>query len=235
MADKQRLNSVERFRKKPERLVLEEHSHCEVPAGCGGVVLRWRNPTAVLPVTVHLYTPVKAICLLDGRKPETMRIDLAPGTHVVAVHIWDVDLSAGLVMFSATHDPKGYQDQLPAGVVERPMKVVSAADGTWKFTLVAPPDDWAALAFDDGAWAALVRIPTPNLERGDHGSYQARACADQGAACLGLPIPSAKKKLSSWWQRFLGRVPSSDAPPRGGVWIRKVFEVPAPEHRDPPA
>jgi sulfatase modifying factor 1 len=28
--------------------VLEAHSHCEVPAGCGGVVLQWRNPSAGL-------------------------------------------------------------------------------------------------------------------------------------------------------------------------------------------
>ena len=38
-----KLNGPDRYRKRSPRLVLEEHSHCEVPAGCGGVVLRWIN------------------------------------------------------------------------------------------------------------------------------------------------------------------------------------------------
>src|SRR5947199_1939086 len=104
MSDQQQLNSVERFRKQPGRLVLEEHSHCEVPAGCGGVVLRWRNPLAALPVTVHLYAPVKPVCFLDGDELQTGRIDLVPGRHVAAVLLDNVDLSAGLLMFAATHD-----------------------------------------------------------------------------------------------------------------------------------
>ena len=43
-----RLNELERFRKTSSRLALEAHSHCEVPAGCGGVVLRWTRPGAPL-------------------------------------------------------------------------------------------------------------------------------------------------------------------------------------------
>ena len=44
MPDRQlRINTLSRYRGRPPRLVLEEHNHCEVPAGCGGVVLRWRN------------------------------------------------------------------------------------------------------------------------------------------------------------------------------------------------
>jgi hypothetical protein len=46
---KKALNSLDRFRKHPGQLVLEEHGHCEVPAGCGGVVLRWRNPNPSPP------------------------------------------------------------------------------------------------------------------------------------------------------------------------------------------
>jgi hypothetical protein len=35
------LNSIDRYRKRSNRLILEEHRSCELPAGCGGVVLRW--------------------------------------------------------------------------------------------------------------------------------------------------------------------------------------------------
>jgi len=78
MAENQHLNSLGRFRKQPGRLVLEEHSHCEVPTGCGGVVLRWRNPHAVLPVTMHLYTPVRATLLVDGKEPRGCHRSASP-------------------------------------------------------------------------------------------------------------------------------------------------------------
>ena len=48
----QQLNSLERFRKRSPRLLLEQYDSCEVPAGCGGVVLRWRDPHAARPVVV---------------------------------------------------------------------------------------------------------------------------------------------------------------------------------------
>ena len=79
MAEEPLLNSIDRFRKRPERIVLEEHGHCEIPAGCGGVVLRWRNPQTAVPVTIHLYTPAKIACFIDGAPLQTGRIDLAPG------------------------------------------------------------------------------------------------------------------------------------------------------------
>jgi hypothetical protein len=211
----QRLNSLERFRKRPGRLVLEERGHCEVPAGCGGVVLRWRNPLAVLPVTIHLYAPVQPACLIDGQPLPSARPDLAPGPHVVGILLEDVDLSEELLMFVADHGEKDAQRDLPAEVVERPFRVVSTGDGTWKYTLDRPPDDWAALSFDDHAWAALVQVPVPQLERGDPGAYQSQRCAELGAACLGLS--------------------SEPAEGLSAIWIRKAFEVPPPERRDPQA
>jgi hypothetical protein len=228
MSDEQRLNSLERFRKQPGRLVLEEHSHCEVPAGCGGVVLRWRNPQAGLPVTIHLYTPVQARCLLDGTEVQTARVDLTPGRHVVACVIEDVNLSAGLIMFAAVHDPKKEQ-ALPADVTGPPLTVVSDADGTWKYTLDRPAtDEWAALSFDDRGWPALTKVPTPQEDGQGSGAYQCLRCAALGAACLGLSPPAEGRERTSWWQRLLGRTTSPDTPPTGSVWIRKVFEVPAP-------
>src|SRR5947209_16619792 len=132
MSGEQRLNSLDRFRKQPGRLVLEEHGHCEVPAGCGGVVLRWRNPFAALPLTVHLYSPAEVTWLVDGNKPPTARVDLAPGTHVFGFVIANADLSGGLLMCAAVYDPKRNQATPPAAVRESPLKVLTAADGTWK-------------------------------------------------------------------------------------------------------
>jgi hypothetical protein len=48
-SDDVRLNSLDAFTKKSPRFILEEHGGGEVPAGCGGVVLRWINPAAAEP------------------------------------------------------------------------------------------------------------------------------------------------------------------------------------------
>jgi hypothetical protein len=236
MADEQALNSLGQFRKQSGRLVLEAHSHCEVPAGCGGVVLRWRNPRAARPVTLHVYTPAPASLWLDGARLETARPDLAPGKHVVAFALEDVNLIGGLLLFAAAHDPGREQATPPGGVIERPLVVVTANDGTWKYTLVPPAEAWQALAFDDSAWPALIWVPTPRLEPGADGTWQCRACVERGAVCLGIAsdeaVPDGRQgqESASWWRRLLGAGrPEQTDPPTGSVWIRKVFEIPLPQ------
>lgn len=43
------LNSIDRYVKSSPRFVLEEHSHCEVPAGCGGGVWEWTADRHMAP------------------------------------------------------------------------------------------------------------------------------------------------------------------------------------------
>src|SRR5262245_10726377 len=148
MSDEQQLNSVERFRKQAGRLVLEEHGHCEVPAGCGGVVLRWRNPFAAVPLTARMYSPVTTTFLVDGTTPPTARFDLAPGRHVFGFVLEDANLSAGLLVFVAVHKPQAQQDT-ETRVIEEPLKVLSEGDGTWQFSLDLPPDDWGTVGFNE--------------------------------------------------------------------------------------
>ncbi len=213
MADQPRLNSLARFRKQPHRLVLEEHGHCEVPAGCGGVVLRWRNPHATLTVTLYLYTPVEAECRLAGGALQTGHIDLSPGRHVLTVALAGVDLEGPLLMFAAAHDPKDFQQVRPSGVVERPFQVVSKADRTWRYTLEPPPEGWAAPDFDDSACPALAVVATPRLGWGNYGAWQCHECTRHGAVCLGRAGTAGN----------------------GRVWVRKVFDIPGPEVTPPRA
>src|SRR5262245_44488778 len=123
MSDEQPLNTLRRFRKHPQRLVLEEHSHCEVPAGCGGVVLRWRNPLAAVPLTLSLYAPVKVTFFVDGAALQSSRVDVAPGRHVLGIAIENVDLDNGLLMVAAVYDPKQDRHLPPADVTETPVKI----------------------------------------------------------------------------------------------------------------
>jgi hypothetical protein len=183
------------------------YSHCEVPAGCGGAALRWRNPLAAVPVLVHLYTAVKAACFLDGAELRTAGIDLAPGPHVVAVALEDTGQATGLLMFAVISDDRAPEKVRPKGLKERRLTVLSRVDGTWKYTLARPAsDDWKALDFDDREWLALGSAPAPGLNYGDPGGYECRRATEAGAACLGLASPT----------------------PGTGVWVRKAFEVPAP-------
>ncbi len=167
MASDHDLNSLSRFRKQSGRLVLEEHSHCEIPAGCGGVVLRWRNPFAAVPLRLHLYAPVPAACFLDGAEVQNGRVDLALGRHAVALALEDTDLSGGLILFAAVHPETRSERNPPALVTDAPLRVLTADDGTWKCTLQRPEtDEWKTPTFDDRDWVVLTGAPKPRLASG---------------------------------------------------------------------
>src|SRR5262249_2648527 len=112
----------------------------------------------------------------------------------------------------------------PAGLCEIPLKVVSAADGTWKYSLDKPEGPgWKSLSFDDRDWHALTHAPTPRLAWSDFGARQANRCTELGAACLKVAPPALHEVGTSLWERLIGQRSAI-----GGVWIRKSFEVPTP-------
>jgi hypothetical protein len=212
MADELQINSLDRFRKHPGRLVLEQHGGCEVPAGCGGVILRWRNPLAKVPLIFNCYTPAPAKCYFDGEEVETHRVDLAPGLHVLAVAIPEADLSRELLAVAAVHtprpDPRG-----PRPALEEPeFRLLSSGDAGWKYLLGEPEDDaWMHASFDDRDWHSLDQVTDPQLQREDDNYYAWYHCNRLGARCLGL----------------LARLYRSGS--KGSVWVRKIFEIPLPQ------
>jgi hypothetical protein len=209
MSDELQLNSLDRFRKDPGRLVLEEHGSCEVPAGCGGVVLRWRMPRPALSIILYCYHAGQGTWWLDGAELSNSRVDLQPGRHVLGCGLRGVDLSNALILFAAVAEsppsarPRPERPRLPD------FKVVSAADDTWKFSL-NPPSDWLLLSFNVGTWPSLVDAALPNFTRNEPGLFLSQRSIRRGAACLGLPREHATEAGAT----------------RGSVWIRKVFEVP---------
>jgi hypothetical protein len=109
------------------------------------------------------------------------------------------------------HDPsERAREDVPPLVIEPPLCVLSAADDTWRCTLEQPAPSWQALAFDDSGWDALVDRPIPEVDWGKPNGYQWHTCHDEMAAGLGFP-----------------QIPEG-VPPRGRVWVRKVFEIPQP-------
>src|SRR5689334_2648260 len=162
MADDKKLslNSLDRYSKQSPYLVLEEYSHCEVPAGCGGVVLRWRNPEAGVPVEIWYFTTGKLETLSIDGVQQTMSRPLVPaGQHVLTMRLTGVNLQTGFLMLAALYRAKGsvrsaYQKE---GVTTH---FLTAADGTWKYSLEVPADaSWQTLTYQDAEWSSLAERP----------------------------------------------------------------------------
>ena len=183
MADEQDLNSLQRFRKRSPNLVLEQHGHCEVPAGCGGAILRWRNPFAARTVRMHLYAPGGEPAQVDGVVHERRFFDLAPGRHALTLRVAPKSLKfAVMCALSAEHD----RDTVAAGdVVEPPLTYRTGGPGDWRYTGEAPVDDsWRHPGFDDSAWEKLVASRAGAPASGAEGSYEFMTCEKAGASQL---------------------------------------------------
>jgi hypothetical protein len=202
--------SPDRFHKRSGRLILEEHgTGHEVPAGCGGLVLRWRNPHAAVPLVFRLYSPGEAKAFLDGTLVTQTGLDLAPGPHLLALELAGVKYSRGLFMFVAGHEPDHYHRHLPTGLDEKEWQVLSAPDGTWRATIREPVSAWTHRDFDEEGWVGLTDTrPAPTVNWNQPGALQAYWCNNFGAAFLALP---------------------SSTGGRGTVWVRKRLVVPGPE------
>jgi hypothetical protein len=149
-----KLNDLARYSKQSPRLVLEEYGHCEVPAGCGGVVLRWRNPNEPLPMVIQLsYGNGLPTILLDGQKTVSARNPVSYGAHALAITINNFDPNFAILSLRAWLDEQYVRILQPTGDVE----ILSKPDGTWKYTLRVPAtDEWHQPNFDDTNWLPMV-------------------------------------------------------------------------------
>ncbi|MCA9573543.1 MAG: hypothetical protein KC656_37160, partial [Myxococcales bacterium] len=134
-----RLNTLNRFRKHSPRLLLEEYSHCEVPAGCGGVVLRWIDPQTALPMLARTVAPEgrDPELFVDGRALSSARFDLSPGPHALAI---DMGLGgAGSLLLSIVRalarDGAGHDDAVVA-LTSQPALPWRLLAGAW------PAEGW---------------------------------------------------------------------------------------------
>ncbi|RKS79870.1 hypothetical protein BZB76_1349 [Actinomadura pelletieri DSM 43383] len=198
-----KLNSLSRYSKSSAMYVLEEYGHCEVPAGCGGVVLRWRNPRNGIPLRIWLYTNGEGKMYLDGGPPPSGIPVVSFGEHVLAFELPVADPAYTVLNFAAFFPPELPRPRV-TGPDEPSVSIVSAADGTWKYTVQEPGDGWKSSGFDDSTWSPMVAndvLQPPNDPRRNMGEYRFAAAQRHGGAGLGVPEPATR------------------------VWIRKTFEV----------
>jgi hypothetical protein len=203
-SDDLNINSLSRYSKKSSRYILEAQSHCEVPAGCGGVVLRWRNPKKGIPLTFRVYAGGSHNFFLDAYPLSSARPIVPFGEHVISIAISEFDPSRVILLFAGKYEEKGagtgYAERAAAGVLH----FVSAPDGSWKYSSVEPQgNSWQQVGFDDSAWTAMSErewAPDPE-QKASAQSYRVEELLRMGAR--GLGVAGSPKK----------------------VWIRKSFSV----------
>jgi hypothetical protein len=184
------LNSLDRYVKSSPRYVLEEHSHCEVPAGCGGVVLRWRDRFTSIPVelAVAVAGEAEVEVRVDNEKPPSIRPLLPPGRHVLMVAV-----EPGSTMLAWVTSPD----------VEGPLLWTPGPAGAWRFTTDEPaPAAWTDPDLDVSSWPVAVPAAVPE-ETGTR--YSVRRLTDKGAGAVAAPdaVPAV-------WYRGVFDVPAPE-------------------------
>ncbi|MEO8702196.1 MAG: hypothetical protein ABI867_19285 [Kofleriaceae bacterium] len=152
--DDLRINTLHRFAKHSPRLILHEYSHCEVPAGCGGVVLRWIDPADGRPVITRVLGDATSTVWLDG-KPTTSSLGmLRTGMRVIAVAVMPEKPCAFVV--SLAHDADQQRDVIHLGAP------------VWRCTATSPPAGWERPDFDDTSWAEPTLASAERIAREDN-------------------------------------------------------------------
>lgn len=207
-----RLNTLHRFRKHSPRLLLEEYSHCEVPAGCGGVVLRWVDPGAGTPAIVRSFVQGRIALWIDGAPLDSGRVDLRAGAHTLAIEITEIVAPtqsrvesilrrrrpAALVLSIARALARDYEAEPPV------VLLTSQVGRAWRVTVEQPPEDWTSAEFDDSQWP--VAQPA-ELDPAQREMWRAEELRRYGAVPIALPADRA--------------------------WIRVRFEVPELQLEEP--
>ena len=137
--DELSVNELQRFTKESQQLVLEQYGHCEVPAGCGGVVLRWVNPGAPVPMGCRVFSAGRCPhWYVDGEKRDTSRTQLAPGPHVLVLELtFEGGAPDGEACMAAVGTALGSYSQRGAAVPT--ITVGTSADGSW-LARTRPPE-----------------------------------------------------------------------------------------------
>lgn len=180
MSDDLKLN---RLSKQGRGLILEEHSHCEVPAGCGGVVLRWVRPGAPTRLWISTFPGKSVDAWLDGTPVEYMRVLVKPGEHVLAIRLEATAKTRLLV---------SVKDMLRR-IPERHLG--SAGDGTWRCAWDAPALVWTEPSFDDSAWNPMEASEIRDARDGTN-NWLLNSLRKDGAVPLKPPSPGSSKGLS---------------------------------------
>ena len=237
------VNGLHRFSKHSPRLLLEEHSFCEVPAGCGGVVLRWRSRADGRRLQVHQYSAGKCTTYLDGQEMGSSFAELGFGTHVFAFDVRELPVGDLALVFAAVDVEEMGEASAQGDPIRRPFTVITQGGGTWKFTRMEPVDSaWMLPGFGDVPWDSLVEAPVPD-DDGSPGLWSLEQALTRGGRPLATgptqapnsdpqptPSPRARPSFADRLGAFFGiglplTKPDGQSGPRESLWIRHEFSL----------
>jgi len=204
------LNSLSRYDKQSPQFILEAQGHCEVPAGCGGVILRWWNPASGFPIEMWMYAAGEFECYLDGKPLVYGRPMVSLGQHVVALRIEVQDWDHGILMFAGSYDEEARRTL--SRKTGRKVTIRSAAGEGWKYSLADQKDDtWKSVGFDDSRWRDMIENAVPQPKSHNFQHYR----------LTGLNVPGLGVQKESLLERLFSRQRSSS----NTVFVRKAFSI----------
>jgi hypothetical protein len=203
MADEDfKLNNLSRFSKSSKRLLLREYSNCEVPAGCGGVVFRWKEPDQIIAFEIKIFISGEFEIFIDGKTPESAISLFKKGEHVLSLVISNFDSKFGMLMFVGKMGETGHSRGL-FHEGNRKTRVLSLPDSSWNYVLSPPLEDsWSDLNFDDTNWKSMISKDLSPIPEEDSQNYLIDNLSSLGAQSLGIEEVAEKT-----------------------IWIRKRFSI----------
>lgn len=207
------LNSLDRFRKQSPSLLLEQYSHCEVPAGCGGVVLRWVDPRKGTPARVVVVVPgARANAWLDGRSRADGRFDVEPGEHLLAIELSEIG-DARWVMVGLL------RDLADEAMSSTPVVLTgSRSDGGWQISERPRGERWfedvEPAGDDDDGWRAMAD-GSERVDAEARESWRHRTLRSVGLVPLALDRAQVHEGRAWIRHRFTSELLDPSSRPRG--------------------
>jgi len=197
-----KLNNLSRFSKSSKRLLLREYSNCEVPAGCGGVVFRWKKPDENIAFEINIFVSGEFELFIDGSTPQSAISLLKKGDHVLSLVISNFESKFGALMFVGKTGESGHSRGL-FHEGDRKTRVLSLPDSSWNYVLSPPLEDsWLDLKFDDTNWKSMVSKDLTQIPEQNNQNYLIDEISSLGAQSLGIEEVGEKT-----------------------IWIRKRFSI----------
>ncbi|MFK7767598.1 MAG: hypothetical protein AB8B55_10285 [Mariniblastus sp.] len=194
-----RLNSLSRYTKQSDRLTLDTYS-----AGCGGIVIRWRDPNGGMPIRFYFASTAHLKTYLDGH-PIRSSVMITPGEHILAIQCSrstrasygsgpTSDLKA-IGMQILTNYPDSNRD-IVDGFGSNTNWVHETVDTSSPKTEEVP--DWAARSFDESNWEPMEEARNPTREE----NWSLHHIAEQGTTLLTLPdVEEVRIRYRFTWER----------------------------------
>ncbi len=192
------INELSRFEKRSGRVILEAYSHCEVPAGCGGVVLRYSDVFASVPMTLRMATgSVESATLwLDGEAHVGAWMDLSAGRHKLCVAVRAAE-DVNFLQLALAYDPR--TERRITGPSERlnHLALLSNSEG-WRVTDQVPHPSWLQPGGDtQSAWRSPAVLDPATLVRRKAYGYYFDDLHKDGARAIGL----LRHRGALWFER----------------------------------